>query len=668
VTRAAEGDRQDAAGADDRDQGQAGWAGARWLGPAVACTAVVAAPLVYLPSLDSIFSAPKLAVLTVAGAAGLGSHLMAAAAGLPRLRWWSPLALAALALLGTTALAAAIAVPAGGPSDARHAAPYAVDELTRLAAVLGVAAAAAQAAGQRRWRRRLCDAIHTAAGVVSLVGVLQHLGRFPFPIPNISVPGSTFGNRNFGAELVAMSLPFAIGSVALAWRARRASEPWGRLPVAVAAALLLLQVAYLAVARTRGAWIGGLLGVAAFLALSRPRLSRRRWLVVAVAAGGAVLAAAAIPARLAPRDALDSKRYAPGLAVLSDAVDPQSPVARTRLGLWRRTLALYAERPLTGIGPGNFPVHFPRKAEPGAAADGVLTPRSVPRHAHQDLLERLAETGPLGLGALVAVFAVAGAVAAGRCRRARAAIGVGVARAGAGTGRGSGAADESDGDAQAELAPAAAGSLAALLGAGLTGFPLEMPATALLCGVALGVLAAPSPGVEPARAARSPARVLGAVRGSAAAWLALALVVAATTLSARRLAASYQLGRAEAALARGDRRAGASAALASLERAERAEPGRFDVSLRLAHANLRLDQGAAAAAAARRALAVEPFSPHALAALAAAQLATGDPAAAVASARRALDLLHDFPPALATLARASERAGLSPEARDARAE
>ena len=84
-----------------------------------------------------------------------------------------------------------------------------------------------------------------------------------------------------------------------------------------------------------------------------------------------------------------------------DALDPASSVARTRLGLWRRTLAVYREHPLSGVGPGNFAVLFPLHAEPGAAADGVMSATMVPRRPHNELLERLAETGPLGLAAFV---------------------------------------------------------------------------------------------------------------------------------------------------------------------------------------------------------------------------------------------------------------------------
>ena len=201
-----------------------------------------------------------------------------------------------------------------------------------------------------------------------------------------------------------------------------------------------------------------------------------------------------IPGRLIPRDVGDAKRFEPGEHVVSEALDPRSPVLRERLGLWRRTLAMYRAQPLFGVGPGNFQVYFPAYAEPGARADGVMTAKIVPRRAHEDLLERLAETGPLGLAALLAVYVVGLAIAVRRSRRAAA----DPARASVPRRRG----DD-------RCRAAAAGCLAALFACGLSGFPLAMPATSLLFAIALGFLACE--GTTPAAAvsawgARRPSR------------------------------------------------------------------------------------------------------------------------------------------------------------------
>jgi O-antigen ligase len=615
------------------------------VGPAVLSAAAIAIALAYIPALDAPFVEPKLAVLLVAGAFGFGDHLVMTASGRPRPRWPRSLTAAASALLLTTVLAALVAARRRPPG-----APYAAAEIIRLVAVLGVALGAGRAAATESTgggRRRLCEAIHAGATLVSLLGILQHLRILPFQIPTISVPGSTFGNRNVAAEAVAAAIPFGLGL--LPFGAGKGAGG-GERPRLDRSALwlvlaLALELGYLAVARTRGAWLSGALGMVVFFALRRPTISRAAG-AAALAIGAAVALAAIVPGRWTAHDSRDVKRFASGGQVLRDAVDPNSPVARTRLGLWRRTLALYREHPLSGIGPGNFAVVFPRFAEPGATEDGVLSPTAVPRRAHDDLLERLAETGPLGLAALLAVYAVAAALAIARARRAR-------------RGR------RADG---ASAPAAAAGSLAAIAASGLTGFPLAMPATAFLFGVALGLLAADEAPDGHASDDNGPAPPRGArARLGCAAIAAVLAVAGAGWWSARRIAASYHLARAEAALRDGEAPEDAARALPFLSRAAAEQPGNFKVALRTAYAASRAGRAPESIAAATRALAIEPDSANAWEALALARLETGDAQAADAAATRALAILHDYPGALYTHARASARLGDVAGAADARA-
>jgi O-antigen ligase len=642
----------------------AAWASA---GPIVVCAAALVVPLAYLPILNSVFAEPKLALLSVAGAAGLGLALVEWARGAPsRPRLSRAVTLAVAAWLATTLLAALVAGVRGAPG-----APYARGEITRMLAAIGVGLGAAQAATDQRWRTRLLTSIQIGAGLVSTIGLLQHLQILPFDIPVISVPGSTFGNRNIAAEAIAMALPFGLAALASARR-----EGTGQM-----LGLLMLQIIYLGATRTRGAWLGAASGVAVFYLLRRPAVSR------AALAGGlvfatAALAAALIPGRVIPRDVLDDKRFEPGQHVVQEALDPASPVVRARLGLWRRTLAIYRTHPWAGVGPGNFVVFFPLHAEPGAREEGVMSPSVVPRRAHQDLLERLAETGPLGLLAWLAVLAAGGVVAGQRARRAD--------RGPDGANPPTRAAEAAAAHDDAALAAGAAGSLAALFACGLTGFPLAMPATALLLGVALGFLACegrgragaqprrawgighadadadadesdPSVGVgvdvsEGDRARARPWRRAPAARVRlVAALLAAAVLVAFTAVrEARGLMRSYGLARARVAL-RGA--GGWRAALVALQRAERSAPGRFDVALETGFVLHGLQRYPEALAAIDHALAVEPHSPNAWALRAEAALAAGDPARAAADAGRAVALLHSYADALATRARAGERLG-----------
>jgi O-antigen ligase len=585
-------------------------AGAR-LGPAAVVVALVVVPLLYVPALDSKFTQPKLAVLLVAGALGASGWLLAWATGAnasPRRP--SLLAAAAAAVAATTLLSAAVAAwwrPEG--------APYAAAELVRLAAMFGVAVSATQAANDADWRRRATDAITVSAGIVSVLGLLQHVRLLPIALPVISVPGATFGNRNIAAEAVALSLPFALAA-ALGQRAGRDGRARGLVVVVVVAELV-----YLAATRARGAWMGAAAGIAMFGLVRRPALPRAAWLA-AIPVGVVLLLAVVVPGRWMARDALDAKRFAPGASVVLDAVDLQSPVVRTRAGLWRRTLAMWRDGPLAGVGPGNFAVLFPLHAEPGAAAAGVMSATMVPRRPHNELLERLAETGVVGVLAFVGLFAAA-LRTAWRWRR-------------------------TPDDGAVDTAAAAAGTVAAVVGCGLTAFPLAMPATALLTALALGLLAGLKPSGGPEPLAANVPRGRAAV--AAVVLTTLALTAGAGWLATRALAASYWLARAETALS--DPRT-VQQALPPLGLAGRwASPADgFTIALREAQVASRLNSGARALRAADRALAIEPHSPHAWAERAAAQLTTSapNPAGAASDAEHALRLFADHPGARRTL-------------------
>jgi O-antigen ligase len=557
--------------------------------------AAVVVPLAYFPGLDAPFMAPKLSALELAAALGFLAWAWARGAAAA---WSRPVAAGAALVLATTLLAWA-AAPGG--------APYAVAALARWAALLGIAAGVGLVAAEAPERQSLLEAVTAAAGVVSAVGLWQHLELPGLAIPVISAPGSTFGNRNLAAEAVALSLPLGVGA-ALGARSSR-----GRLAIIAA---LALQVVYLAATRARGAWLGAAAGLVTVALLARPRLSR-----AAVAAALAVAALAALAVLLPPpaneRFGSDPKRFGSAATVVESSVDARSVALRTRLGLWRRTLALVREHPLTGVGPGNWPVQFPRLAEPGATRDGVLSATLAPRQAHDDLLERTAETGLLGLGALL----VLGAGVAATVRQWLAA-------------------------GERRVPAAAAGALVALIAAGLTGFPLEMPATLALGGLALGLLA-PAPDRR-ALAARARLPLL---------VLAVALVAVAAVRAEGRLRRSYRLGQAARALHRDPGPAGAQLALAALAKTGARVPDDVRVELTGAQAALRLQRAPEAARWAEQVIAREPFSPNGWALLAAAKLAGSDPAGARAAAGKALALLADDPLALATDARAARLLG-----------
>ena len=594
---------------------------ARRLAAVATFSAALGVPLVFVGLLEAPFVVPKLALLELCAAGGFLAFALRLQHG-PVLD--RPVAVGAALVLITTA--AAWAVAAGSPPGA----PYGGAAFARWAACFGMAGAAAVVAGEARARRALLEAITIAAAAVSAIGLWQHLDLTALPIPVLSAPGSTFGNRNLAAEAVALSLPFGLALLTGALRERR---PPAALAVLLAG--LLLQLAYLGATRARGAWLGAIAGVVACLLILRPRVSGR----VAAAAGGVAavgVIAALVPGASNPRFGPDEKRFASAAAVARASFDPESIALRSRLGLWSRTLQMWQAQPLWGVGPGNWAVVFPRFAEPRATADQVLSPVLAPRQAHDDLLERAAETGAVGLLALLALM-----VGAAQSARRRLRTGIGAER---------------------ETTAAAAAALVALAGAGLTGFPLEMPGTLMLGGLALGLVGARRPDkVVPVAAPP------GSLLGPAALVIGALLLPWALLRAGGQIRGSYWLGQAERALRRGTPAEAARQALPHLDRARAGTPASFKIDLRLALASLRVGHLDEAAAATRRALALEPWSPNAWTVLAATQIEQAQPAAAGASARQALALLSDYPLALSLAARAAEARGETREAAKLRA-
>jgi O-antigen ligase len=160
---------------------------------------------------------------------------------------------------------------------------------------------------------------------------------------------------------------------------RRLAAPW------------LVMLWALIVTYTRGAWMGFGAGVLVMAATVR----RGRWLLVT---GLLVLVAAGF---VAPREL----RYR-----LLSMVDPDEAGVRERLFMWRSGLAMWRERPLVGVGPGEVKREYPRFALPEAV-------KKRTSHVHNTPLQILVERGVLGLAAWLVIWAAFFARCIGLLRR-----------------------------------------------------------------------------------------------------------------------------------------------------------------------------------------------------------------------------------------------------------
>ena len=199
------------------------------------------------------------------------------------------------------------------------------------------------------------------AGAVVLgasTGLAQAYGLVDSSLASLTrAPGGTFGNRNFMAHLAAIGLP-ALLLVTLQTR-RRAALMLGATGVGLVAAALILS-------RSRAAWLGAAISVVFLgiegLVIGRLWLDdhiRRRALQLTAAALIGIVAAITIPNRL------NWRSESPYLDSLAGVANYKEGSGRGRLIQYGNTLKMAQANPLLGVGPGNWPVHYPRYMTPG---------------------------------------------------------------------------------------------------------------------------------------------------------------------------------------------------------------------------------------------------------------------------------------------------------------
>ena len=209
-------------------------------------------------------------------------------------------------------------------------------------------------------------------------------------------PGGTFGNRNFVAHVSAIGVPLLI------WYAITARRAIAVLLCAAGGGIL---AAALVMSRSRAAWLA-LLVAAVLLAVPIWRAAhrvphadagKRLLLLGIVAVVGAVLSLA-LPNRL------NWNSESPYLDSVRGVVAYSSGSGRGRLIQYRNSLHMAEAHPVLGVGPGNWPVYYPRFAsrnDPSLSHDDDTTANPWPS---SDWVALVAERGALAVIALVLAF------------------------------------------------------------------------------------------------------------------------------------------------------------------------------------------------------------------------------------------------------------------------
>ncbi len=259
----------------------------------------------------------------------------------------------------------------------------------------------ARALSSSGFRRPLMGAVILATVLGAATSLAQAYGWESDYLTLSRAPGGTFGNRNFVAHLSAIAVPLLI------WYATTARRIIVVILCALGGAIL---AAALVMSRSRAAWLA-LLVVALLLALPVWRAARRvqhadatrRLIFLAVVAAVGVVLSLVLPNRL------NWKSDSPYLDSVRGVVDYNSGSGRGRLIQYRNTLHMAEAHPILGVGPGNWPVIYPRFAssnDPSLSHEDDTTANPWPS---SDWVALIAERGVVAMIALI--LAVIGIIA-----------------------------------------------------------------------------------------------------------------------------------------------------------------------------------------------------------------------------------------------------------------
>ena len=250
---------------------------------------------------------------------------------------------------------------------------------------------------------KITGAMVVASGIVAVIGWLQHNGIYHFGAPWY-LPISTIGNVNFTAQYYNVVFPIAVAMVFVA------RKPWARVGICTACFFI---ACHLIVLSSRGGWLGAVicLLILSGMAWLRCFLTERRWVDLAIPI--LILAGVGAAFYLGQRDA-DAQgrvrlvnhlinRYGTGVAYRSvDAIQLADDSSVQRVNLWKDAARLILDRPVLGVGLGNYEFAIPEFT----GRESLLVKDRMEKRNERDLmaftvhneyLEMWAETGLIGL-------------------------------------------------------------------------------------------------------------------------------------------------------------------------------------------------------------------------------------------------------------------------------
>ncbi len=244
---------------------------------------------------------------------------------------------------------------------------------------------AARAACDSTGKRVLLVGIFAVAVMDAVYGLSEYIsGRPLFRLDWVELPSSaelvrgTYGNHNHFAGLMEMAAPLGLGLVASSWRRREAlAEQASRAAMAAIPSAVLVLAAVLSL--SRGGWASMAAGLFVFVLLlwwnERPRAAR-----VALTAILIVVVAASVLAGINRKPLYERLETLENIYARSEDIS-----LKGRLSVWRSTVSMIEDKPLTGTGLGVYRNAYPSYREPGLMKAVTF--------AHNDFLHLAATAG-----------------------------------------------------------------------------------------------------------------------------------------------------------------------------------------------------------------------------------------------------------------------------------
>jgi O-antigen ligase len=228
----------------------------------------------------------------------------------------------------------------------------------------------------RRDRNIILGAGITAGSILSVVGILQYFNIVPHPWWALdNCLSATFINHNHFSGYLEIAIPAALGlSVSL----RKRQSPVA-LFLVVLLAVIVMSIAFV-LAQSRGGWISLGTGLFAMTTVLSAKRLLPRWSLFAYVI---ILAAVFITAYLKEDNV--SERIESMTSSFEQELDKETSLG-TRFAIWKDTIRIVRDHPLSGTGIGTFHWSFI-----GHRTKAVHSTR--PYYVYNEYLQAAAESG-----------------------------------------------------------------------------------------------------------------------------------------------------------------------------------------------------------------------------------------------------------------------------------